>query len=72
MTRANGIEHARVGDGRGVAFALQLEFGVVDAARHVGCEHEEKVHLRERIPATVEHYMAGAPARGLPSGQVAH
>ena len=45
MARANGIEHARVGDGGGVAFALQLEFRIVDAARHVGCEHEEKVHL---------------------------
>ena len=40
---ADGLEHPLVGDRRGVALALQLELGLVDAARHVGGEHQQQV-----------------------------
>jgi hypothetical protein len=36
-------QHARVGHCRRVAFALQVEFSVIDAARHIGREHEQEV-----------------------------
>ena len=36
--RRDRLQHARIGQRRGVAFALQIEFAVVDAARHVGGE----------------------------------
>ncbi len=48
------VDHARVGDRRRIAFALQLEFRVIDAARDVGGEHQQEVDLlrgrRERGP----------------------
>ncbi len=40
---ADGLEHALVGDRGGVALALELELGLVDAARHVGGEHQQQV-----------------------------
>ena len=39
------LEHALVGDRGGVAFALQLELGLIDAARHVGGEHQQQIDL---------------------------
>ena len=39
----DGLEHPPVGDRRGIAFALQLELVLVDAARHVGCEHQQQI-----------------------------
>ena len=40
---ADGVEHAAVGDRGGVAFALQLEFLSVDAARHVRRQHQQQI-----------------------------
>jgi hypothetical protein len=40
---ADGVEHARIGDRRRVALALQLELGPVDAARHVGRERQQQI-----------------------------
>ncbi len=45
MAGADGVEHARIGNGGGIAVALQLEFRVVDAARHVGGEHQQQVDV---------------------------
>ncbi len=42
---ADRVEHPRVGDRRRVALALQQEFGMVDAARHVGGQHQQQVDL---------------------------
>ena len=39
----DGIEHLRIGDRRRIAVALQQELGMIDAARDVGCEHEQKI-----------------------------
>jgi hypothetical protein len=38
-------EDARIGQGRGIALALQLELALVDAARHVGGEDEQQVRI---------------------------
>ena len=50
--RADGIEHARIGDRCGIAVALQLEFGVVDAARYVGGEHQQEIDVVSRACLT--------------------
>ena len=42
---ADGVEHLRVRDRRGVAFALQHELLVVDAARDVGRQHQQEIDL---------------------------
>ncbi len=41
----DGFQHALVGDRGGVAFALQLELGLIDAARDVGRQHQQQVDL---------------------------
>ncbi len=41
--RADRLEHARIGKRGGITFALQLKPLVIDAARHVGCEHQQKI-----------------------------
>ena len=43
--RLDGIEHLRIGDRRRIAFALQQELGMVDAARHVRGEHQQQIDL---------------------------
>ena len=43
--RADGIEHLGVGDRRGVAVALQLEFSGIDAARDIRGKHEQQIDL---------------------------
>ncbi len=37
------IEHARIGDRGRVALALQNEFVIVDAARHIGGQHQQQI-----------------------------
>ena len=39
------LQHPLVGDRGGVAFALKLELGLIDAARHVGGEHQQQIDL---------------------------
>ena len=39
------LDHARIGQCRRVALALQLEFPRVDAARDVGGEHQQEIHV---------------------------
>ena len=39
----DGLHHQRIGDRRRVALPLQQEFRMVDAARHVGGQHQEEV-----------------------------
>ena len=39
------LEHPLVGDRGGVAFALKLELGLIDAARNVGGEHQQQIDL---------------------------
>ena len=49
------VEHARIGQRRGVALALQIEFGVVDAARDIGGEDHLEVDTgASRFPAEAE------------------
>src|SRR5205085_11433785 len=36
-------QYPRVGHRRRVAFALEVEFPVIDAARHIGREHEKEI-----------------------------
>ena len=52
------INHVRVRDCRRVAFPLQQEFRMIDAARHVGRKHQEEIDLlgsaRERRLACEE------------------
>ena len=45
MAGPDRVEHARIGDGGGVAVALQLEFCVVDAARYVGGQHQKQIDV---------------------------
>ncbi len=44
-TRADGVEHARIAERRGVALLLQLEAGVVDTAGGIDRQHELQVGL---------------------------
>ena len=53
--RADRLEHARIGDGGGIAVALQLEFCGIDAARHVGGQHQKQIDV-----------VGGARRRGEP------
>ena len=39
------FEHPRIGDGRRVAVALQQEFLLIDAARHVDGKREQEIDL---------------------------
>ena len=59
MAGADGVEHARIGNGGGIAFALQLEFRVVNAARHVGGEHQQQVDVVGRARRCRRQYAAG-------------
>ena len=59
MAGADGVEHARIGNGRGIAFALQLEFRVVDAARHVGGEHQQQIDVVGGARRCRRQYAAG-------------
>ena len=59
------IEHLRVGDRRGVAFALQLELRMVDAARHVGGQHQQQVDLLGGRVAVVEIRTSAASASAM-------
>src|SRR5580704_77983 len=45
MARMNCVEHARIGDGGGIAVALQLKFRGVDAARHIGGELQQQIDV---------------------------
>jgi hypothetical protein len=45
VTAGDRGEDPRIGQGRGIAFALQLELAFVDAARHVGGQHEQQVGI---------------------------
>jgi hypothetical protein len=41
----DGLQHARIGHGRGIAVALQLELVVIDAARHVGGQNQRQINV---------------------------
>jgi hypothetical protein len=43
--RLNGLNHARIGERSGVAFALQLEFSGIDAARNVHSKYQQQIDL---------------------------
>lgn len=51
MTAAgDGLQDTRVGDGVGVAFALETELLRIDAARGVDAQDEQEVHGLSRSP----------------------
>ncbi len=45
LAGGDGVQHARIGDGGGIALALQLELVVIDAARHIRREHQRDIDL---------------------------
>ncbi len=58
---ADGVEHARIGDRRGIALALQLEFRGIDAARNVGGQHQQEIDIRR--PRAAATGASAAPAK---------
>ncbi len=40
---ADRLEHTRIGDRHGIAVALQLEFGLIDAARYIRRQHQQQI-----------------------------
>src|SRR2546430_2217534 len=46
--RLDGVDHMRIRDCRSVAFTLQQEFRMINAARDVRGQHEQEVDLLRR------------------------